>query len=257
MKLSGLPAGFRRLWIPLLRWWGEASCTYGLSEQAAGRVRANQLRAVFKLNALMTTVSLLTAIVIASTFGPEVPVRVAAWLFAMGLFFCGQVAVLRKRRGLPPRSASTRGPRLIERAGLWLAMIWGSVPLLFYGQVDAGHDFLIGAIALGMMCGGAFVLSSLPRAAIKFSALTAAMVFLAIFNGPVNAVVPVGVMLLVFLAIICGSVVTFGLQAARHVVDQMLIADAAEAQKQLRADMHRREAKVIEIVQERSRRAAL
>jgi hypothetical protein len=229
-----------------------ATCTSGLAEPIAGRVRANQLRSLFRLNALMTTATLCIAIVIGGMFAGDAPLRVAAWLLAMAFFFVAQVRImLRRRSGTVPRTVSPRGPRLAERTAAVLGLIWGAVPVLFYPVADVREQFVLGGIAIGMMCCGAFVLAAIPRAAIIFAAVTATLNMAGLLTGSATTMLPALAMLAIFLAIIGTSVVTLGRQAAQHVIDQHLIAEAALQQTQLRNAMKTREARAAAMVRSR------
>lgn len=249
MRLAG---GVRSVWTRLSTWWSMASCTSGLAEPIAGRVRANQLRALFRLNALMTTATVCIAVVIGAMFFDDAPMRVAAWLLAMACFFAGQVTVLLRRRGgIAPRIASPRGPRLAERTAAVLGLIWGAVPVLFYPVADVEQQFVLGGIAIGMMCCGAFALATIPRAAIIFAAVTATLNMVGLLMVSTAMVPPALATLAIFLTIIGTTVVTLGRQAAQHVVDQQLIAEAALQQTQLRDAMKTREARAAAMVRSR------
>ncbi|HET8869526.1 MAG TPA: EAL domain-containing protein, partial [Aquabacterium sp.] len=65
----------------------------------------------------------------------------------------------------------TASPHAIRRAtwhAIYLAGLWGLMPALLFPQATATQQVLIASIVPGMMCGGAFILSSIPQAGLAF-----------------------------------------------------------------------------------------
>jgi len=242
LRALSLP-GSRSCLSAARQWWAAASCTQGLPEPVAGRVRAHQLRALLKVNALMTAATTIIALVVAYKLHRSAPLSVGVWMFAVLLFFAGQVRILLKRRGPPPRTASARTIRRAERAAVNLAVIWGSPPALFLPYATLDQRFVVIQISIGMLFCGALALASIPRAAITYAGLTVLLFVAFLLTRSLETALTIIPILLTFLAIICGTIVTLGRQAAQHVADQQLISDAAAEQKRLRDEMRRREAR--------------
>jgi hypothetical protein len=245
VRLTGLACRFLQ---SLRQWWASTNCIEGLDEQLAGRVRAYQLRGLFKINVLMVPTTLLTALVVAITFWDQSPRSVIVWLFAIFYFFAVQVDMLVRRGRRPPASATERGIKGAERSAIWLAFVWGSVPLLFSWEAEPGQHFLLATITTGTLCVGSLALATVPRAAIIYAVLTVVLLSASLAAAPTGNGLAAFVILIILLATICGTVVTFGQQASRHVVDQQLIAHAAAEQKRLREAMIVRELRARTIV---------
>jgi signal transduction histidine kinase len=67
---------------------------------------------------------------------------------------------------------------------LALGSAWAAMPILFFPSAGPGLRLLIACLASGMMCGGAFVLASIPEAAVAFTGLIA--------SGSIAALIRVG-----------------------------------------------------------------
>ena len=138
---------------------------------------------------------------------------------------------------------SARSIRLAERSAAYLALIWGSLPALFLPDATLDQRFIVLQISIGMLFAGALALASIPRAAIFYASLTVLLFSAYLLTRSADSALTIIPILLTFLAIIAGTIVTLGRQAAQHVIDQQLIADAAAEQKRLRDEMRARESR--------------
>lgn len=157
-------------------------------EPLAGRVRAEQIASILRFTPYMLFANVLLALVFTICF-LGTPVQDAALLWAFGL--CALVGLTYSRwrasRSAKPRTyASRRAPRKAVVNALILSLVWCIQPLYFLGQADAGARLVVATLTIGMMCGGAFSLASIPAAAMAF-ALPLAMAGIAgalLFNLP-------------------------------------------------------------------------
>ena len=141
----------------------------GLEPRIATRLRAAQLAAATRHGWAMILANIANAamIVLAVAGGP-LRDRAFLWAAAMALYVAPlSIKMLRRLGTPPPQGVSLRGwRRSILNAGL-LGGLWGAAPLLLH-DVSAGERMIIVNVCVGMLCGGAFGLATIPLAALVY-----------------------------------------------------------------------------------------
>jgi diguanylate cyclase (GGDEF)-like protein len=141
----------------------------GLETPIAERLRAAQLVAVTRHSWAMFGANLGNALVLAAAMvvGSR-PIAALVWLAVFALYNVPWLRALMSRRGRQPPTAVSE--RAIFRAVLHaagLGVIWGAAPVLFF-DADRGDQLIIVSICVGMMCAGAFAMSTIPAAALAY-----------------------------------------------------------------------------------------
>lgn len=159
----------------LLYWLGgfeiEDGLTADLSERELRRIRAKQIEAVTRLIPVTMAVTMLNvAIVLILFWGRGWNNFVAIW--AMTLAATASLAVRSWRRSHrnPPQEASPRAARQMLRQAFFLAAIWGMLPLALFSRIEPTSQLILACLMVGMMSGGAFTLSTFPRAGLVYLA---------------------------------------------------------------------------------------
>ncbi len=91
---------------------------------------------------------------------------VGGWALAVVLMVAATTLGWLRTRGRQPRT--TASPRAIRRATIHaalLAMLWATVPLLWFGQLPIEDQLVIACLMTGMICAGGFALSTVAPAA--------------------------------------------------------------------------------------------
>ncbi|MGE3644951.1 MAG: EAL domain-containing protein [Beijerinckiaceae bacterium] len=149
-------------------------------EPLAGRIRAEQIASILTYTPYMLMANLINAMVLSLALaGTEQQTAALAWSALVAIFALYAFLRWRNSRGRPRRNyASTRGPRRVTWNAALLGCMWAIVPLVFTGSAASGQQLIVIAITVGMICGGAFALSTVPSAAVFFVApiVTAALV---------------------------------------------------------------------------------
>jgi signal transduction histidine kinase/CheY-like chemotaxis protein len=158
-----------------LYWLGgfeiEDGLTAGLSEREIRRIRAKQIDAVTQLIPVTMAVTMLNvAIVLILFWGRGWNDFLAIW--GLTLATTASLAVrawLRSHRN-PPQEASPRVARQMLRQAFFLAAIWGALPLALFSRIEPTSQLILACLMVGMMSGGAFTLSTFPRAGLVYLA---------------------------------------------------------------------------------------
>ncbi|MBR0964560.1 response regulator [Bradyrhizobium diazoefficiens] len=158
-----------------LYWLGgyeiEDGLTAGLSEREMRRIRAKQIDAVTRLIPVTMGVTLLNvSIVLVLFWGKGWNDFLAIWGLTLAAGALLAVRSWRRSHKNPPQEASQRATRHMLRQAFFLAAIWGVLPLALFSRVDPTSQLILACLMVGMMSGGAFTLSTFPRAGLVYLA---------------------------------------------------------------------------------------
>lgn len=149
----------------------EDGLTADLSERELGRIRAKQIDAVTRLIPVTMAVTMLNvAIVLILFWGRGWNDFLAIW--GLTLAATASLAVRSWRRSYrnPPQEASPRAARHMLRQAFFLAAIWGTLPLALFSHIEPTSQLILACLMVGVMSGGAFTLSTFPRAGLVYLA---------------------------------------------------------------------------------------
>ncbi|TGN90194.1 response regulator [Bradyrhizobium yuanmingense] len=158
-----------------LYWLGgfeiEDGLTADLSEREIRRIRAKQIDAVTQLIPVTMAVTMLNvAIVLILFWGRGWNDFLAIWGLTLAATASLAVRAWHKSHQNPPQEASPRAARQTLRQAFFLAAIWGALPLALFSRIEPTSQLLLACLMVGMMSGGAFTLSTFPRAGLVYLA---------------------------------------------------------------------------------------
>ncbi|WP_407189698.1 ATP-binding protein [Bradyrhizobium centrosematis] len=159
----------------LLHWLGgfeiEDGLTAGLSERELRRIRAKQIDAVTQLIPVTMAVTMLNvAIVLILFWGRGWNDFLAIWGLTLAATASLAVRSWRRSHQNPPQEASPRAAQQMLRQAFFLAAIWGTLPLALFSRIEPTSQLILACLMVGMMSGGAFTLSTFPRAGLVYLA---------------------------------------------------------------------------------------
>jgi two-component system, sensor histidine kinase len=162
------------------------------------RIRAKQIDAIAQLVPVTIAINFANAAIILGVFWNTVSNGfLAVWAASIGL--AGTMALrgwLRSRKA-PPKEVSERAVWRMTLQAFYLAATWGSLPLMLMPRVGAESQIIIGALMTGMISGGAFALSTVPRAGLTYTwtMMIASVASLFLCGGPTYLVLVVFLLL--------------------------------------------------------------
>lgn len=159
----------------LLHWFGgfeiEDGLTAGLNERELRRIRAKQIDAVTQLIPVTMAVTMLNvAIVLILFWGRGWNDFLAIWGLTLAATASLAVRSWRRSHRNPPQEASPRAAQQMLRQAFFLAAIWGTLPLALFSRIEPTSQLILACLMVGMMSGGAFTLSTFPRAGLVYLA---------------------------------------------------------------------------------------
>ena len=165
---------------------GYLSPTASVSEEDAGWVRARQLDAFQRFSPAAACANIANAVLVAAVLMHTSKMWLGLfWAVAIAVPNVVYIAARIRHRNRPPRqTASQRALRINLRDTAILALIWASFPVLFYNSMSGSVQAAVAAVTVGMICGGAFMLATLPRAAITWISLLTLGAEIALFMNP-------------------------------------------------------------------------
>ena len=177
-------------------------------QDVAGWVRARQLDAFRRFSPVAAGANIANAVLVAG-------VMIQSSYMWSGLFWAFAITApnlfllygwMRYRRRPPRAAASERSISRNLRDSSILALVWAAFPILFHNSMSGSFQAAVVAVTVGMLCGGAFMLSSLPRAAMAWIGIITAGSLVALFRNPDPVELYVAALLLVYSGVLAQSV---------------------------------------------------
>ena len=135
-----------------------------------GRIRAKQIDAVTQLVPVTMTVNLINmAIILVLFWDTGSNMFLSLWALAIAAAVAMAVRSWLRSRRAPPVRASLRAARRMVLQAFFLAAIWGALPLALLAKSDPTDQMIIACLMAGMISGGAFTLSTVPRAGLVYT----------------------------------------------------------------------------------------
>jgi signal transduction histidine kinase/FixJ family two-component response regulator len=158
-----------------LYWLGgfgiEDGLTADLSAREMRSIRAKQIDAVRRLVPVTMGVAMLNVIIVLILFwGRGWNGFLAVWGLTLASTASFALRAWRRFHRRPPQEASPRTARHLMRQAFFLAAIWGTLPLALFSRVEPTSQLILACLMVGMMSGGAFTLSTFPRAGLVYLA---------------------------------------------------------------------------------------
>lgn len=140
-----------------------------ITDRETSRIRAQQIDAVTRHVPLTMSANLVgVAIVLALFWNTGSNVFLSLWALVIA-----SVALLAARswlhsRRTRPKAASLHAMHRSMLQAVCLAAIWGALPLALFQKSTAAEQMIIACVMTGMIAGGAFTLSTIPRAGLLY-----------------------------------------------------------------------------------------
>jgi hypothetical protein len=157
------------------RWLGSRAAGVGvdsgeITERDMRRIRAAQIDGVSRLVPMTMTVNLVNAALVLVVF----------WDGGSRGFLLGWAAVIATAAGLairswlkvrrkPPREASANATRRMTIQAFGLGLAWGALPVVMFAGAAPADQLILACLVTGMISGGAFALSTVPRAGLAYT----------------------------------------------------------------------------------------
>ncbi len=229
-----------------------------VSEELAGQIRATQLSDITRYSVAVTLANMFNAAILVASFWTT-PSRLLALGWAIGLAGCMLSRnVGWRRRGVRPaarRSVSMRTMHRLVRNAALLGCLWGAAPALFFSGASEGSRVVIICLCAGTLGAGAFVLASVPAAALAMMAPLAAGSLAALLQiGGVNALLTIALTL-----VYCATLISGLFPRAREQMSRLVSKLDIErlARRDSVTDLHNNAAlrEAIDVAQARLRRS--
>ncbi len=197
----------------------------------AQHFRARQIQGLLSLLPLMGLGNAINTITICAVFWPTSS--------HLGLGLWGTVSVLSLLlAGIWWRYLMTQGTRptatrqalhIITVQVMLFSLMWSAMPIILFPTANHAGAMLIGTVTVGMICGGAFMLSPIVPAALVFLATLAVSCVLGLHWSAYSASPALLILLLVYMVVMAGIVHTNG----RVFLSGLRAEAESERQKQL------------------------
>ncbi|HLG84006.1 MAG TPA: ATP-binding protein [Bradyrhizobium sp.] len=175
------------------------------------RIYAKQIDAVVALTPITMIVNLINVSIVLAVFWNEgANLFLACWAFMIaGVAALAVRSFLRSRRS-KPKEASPRAIRHMMRQAFVLAAVWGLLPVVLLHRIEPMQQLILACLVSGMIAGGAFALSILPRAGLIYMWTMTLLSALALFLCGTGPYLVTGVFLILFAGFMSRNVVAHG-----------------------------------------------
>lgn len=207
----------------------------------AARLRAEQFASVVRYTPLFMLANIFNALVMLAAFRDS-PRALDAVLWAAAVItIAGYIYIrrlVRSFRELSERRSHSRENAVVYALGLGAA--WAALPLFFFQGASHGAQLLIISLSAGMLCGGAFVLASLPAAALAFSAPIAVAAFATLVRTGEKHQLLMAILLVSYALVLFRGAFAYAEQLRRRVLAQLKTEETARArvEKLERSGLH-------------------
>ena len=200
-----------------------------MDDMVASRVRVEQVDNVLRFTAPVMMANIFNALVlVVAEWGTEVAPQAHLWAFAL-ITSC-MFIYLRRRSGAHNPKPKSVSPRVIRRAASYafvIGALWVLAPMLFFEKSSYQVQLVIICLCTGMVCGGAFVLATIPIAAIAFTSPVVVAFAIAVIHMGQPVYLLVAGLTLVYSFVLVRAVATHTLQLVQRVVAQLESEQAA------------------------------
>lgn len=187
-------------------------------EAIEGRIRAEQINNIKRYLTWVLLANICNALVLVAAFWSS-PLWNFAVAWASAVVFVCLYFGLRQRRAASARQTYV-SPHTIHRAirnSLTLGSLWATLPLIFFGEASAGGQVIIACLCAGMLGGGAFVLASIPVAAIAFTAPIVVSSAVTIGRSGDTAYFLVAVLMVSYISILWRGIYVYASQVGKRI----------------------------------------
>jgi diguanylate cyclase len=200
-------------------------------EAIAGRIRAEQINNIKRYLTWVLLANICNAAVLVAAFWSSPLLHLAvAWASAV-IFVCLYFGFRQRRAASKkPTHVSARAITRAIRNSLLLGSLWATLPLIFFADASAGGQLIITCLSAGMLGGGAFVLASIPAAAIAFTAPMVASCAITIGRSGDTAYFLVAVLMVSYISVLWRGICVHASQVSKRVAAQV------DAERNVRRD---------------------
>ncbi|ABD08915.1 Hpt sensor hybrid histidine kinase [Rhodopseudomonas palustris HaA2] len=141
-----------------------------VDEREMRLIRAAQIHSVSRLVPVTMSINMINAtLVLVAFWDNNSRFFLLAWFGSIGIAAALAMRSWLKTRHNPPREASANAIRRMSAQALMLGLIWGAMPIVLFPNAEPTDQLIIGCLVTGMMSGGAFALSTVPRAGLAYT----------------------------------------------------------------------------------------
>src|SRR5262245_20388718 len=201
-----------------------------VDEAQAGRLRAARLAAIVRLTPISVLANIIDGGIVVGVFWKDgTRLFLTGWALAILVIgWANMRAWLRSRTQPMPRRTSERAVHRATVNAVILGLVWALAPIALFPGADPAKQILIMTLTVGLITADAYVLSTLPRAAIAHCAVMAlgVVVALALTGEPVH--LALAVIIVAYTATVVISAVWHGSMVTQHFLARDKLAQQSQ-----------------------------
>jgi signal transduction histidine kinase len=190
------------------RWLALALDQIPASEEEAAQIRGAQIHAILRLTPVVMTASCLNSLILLVVLASTATLKPEHLIWALALLVMAMI-YLRGRfgKGAPQRRpASRRAVRRVVLNGAVFGAIWAVVPAAWFVGAPLQVQLFVACLTAGMMSGGAFVLATVPLAAMSYVVLMVGGTLVALLQHPTPVNLAITALLASYAAVLFANI---------------------------------------------------
>ncbi len=193
----------------------------GLDEHGQRRIRAAQIATAVELVPMSMSINILNALIVVFVSRDAAPLQfLIPWALMVVLAVGVSLWSWWRSRHKKITGASARSiRRMVWHSGL-LGATWGILPLVLFPSAGLPHQMIIACLTTGMISGGAFGLSTVPRAGLIYTWSIVLGAELSLLLTEEAAYVPFAILMPLYAVFLSRNLVAHGNLFVSHLRDQ-------------------------------------
>lgn len=190
----------------LVAFWRTEFDVYRATDADAAQIRLRHMQSIGRLTPLMMVGNMVGGLLLVVSLQTAVPRwQLMAWLATLFIFCGSALANWWRHRNSSRTAVSPRAVTRTLRGAVGMGLLWAGATAAWFAQIQHDQQLLLSTLVIGMMCGGAFALASVPQAAFGYIVTMTAgsVIALAHTGGTVGAYLIVMALLYAVLLVLC------------------------------------------------------
>ncbi|MEO5733958.1 MAG: EAL domain-containing protein [Rubrivivax sp.] len=160
-----------RLWYSALASWQAELQVYRAADDESAAIRAQHMQSVGRLTPLLVAGNLAGGVLLSVSLSATLPPwQWLGWLALLSMVCGVGLANWWKHRRAPRARVSPLAVRRMVSGVFVLSLLWAAATAGWLAAIAPEQQLLLATLVVGIMCGGAFALASVPQAAVVWLA---------------------------------------------------------------------------------------
>ena len=191
-------------WHKLVAHWRSELHVYGSPDAESAAIRAQHIQTIGRFTPLAMGGNLAGGVLLTVTLWPVLPSwQLLPWLLVLMVVCLSAMANWWAYRRRPRAAVSPQAVNRTVRGALLLSLPWAGATAGWFCVVPQQEQMLLSTVVIGIMCGGAFALASVPQAAAAYLGVMTAGSVLGLARSAGMVYAPLIILVMLYGGLLC------------------------------------------------------